>query len=608
MPSQWNERLRNHPAVAAAFLSLAVAATYASAPRGVFVYDDDSQIIANPFIQNSSLWTQIFTGSVWSFNGAGMRDNFYRPLQFFYYWLVYRAAGPNAAVFHLLQLFFYAATAWLIYRVGCELLGNESAAFLGAGLWILHPLHVEAVAWISAMPEVGFGFFYLLAFLLFVRAEKAEGRSIRPHLLGALVYLPALFFKEMAASLPLLLVAYWLFLAPRGTATRARVWALRALRFAPYLAAVALYLMVRMKVLGFVARTPLWRVSRLELEAAAGLLGQHARLFFFPVGLDPYRTFDLRSALLSPWPWLALAALLGTFWLRRREPRFSFLLAWWGITLLPCLAIKQLSVPFVADRFSYIPSVGLCLALAGAAARLARWAPARRKLTAPKVVAPGLALLAVFWAAGTILAIPNWHDDTSLIQNALKHSPDAAAPHLVRGDELRYRRGELASAAQEYRLALSLNKKSPVPSVWVAYQCYVSLGQVIQQMGRLEEALDYYHRAAGMIPGSAQAYDALGGFYFPRGDYAEAARYYAQAVWANPQDVSAHFALGICQMKLGDYQQAAGEFRAARTVDPTSQIAYENEARALEASGQPREASRVRALVRAKSRQPAPTD
>ena len=595
MPTRWSERLRNRPAATAAFLFLAVAVTYAEALRGVFVHDDNPQIVANPFIQNPRLWMQIFTGSVWSFNGAATHDNFYRPLQFFFYWLVYRAAGPNAVVFHLLQLFFYAATAWLVYRIGCELLRDESAAFLGAVLWILHPLHVEAVAWISALSEVGFAFFYLSAFLLFLRAAKTEGGGIRPYLLGALIYLPALFFKEMAASLPLLLVAYWLFLAPRGTVTRATVWADRAVCLAPYLAAVALYLMARIKVLGAVARTP-WHVSRVEIEAAAALLGQHARLFFFPVGLGPYRTFALRSALFSPWPWLALAALLGTLWLRPREPRLSFLVAWWGITLLPCLAIRQLSTPLVADRFSYLPSVGLCLALSGAVVRLARPAPVRREIRAWRAVAASLALLAVFWTARTILAIPKWHDDERLLQNGLKQSPDAAGPHFVRGDELRYRHDDLDGAEREYRLALALNQKALVPSSGLAYQCYVSLGQVAQRRGLIEEALGYYHQAAEMKPGSALAYDALGAFYLPRGDYAEAARYYTKAVQANPQDVGAHFALGTCWMKLGDYRQAAGEFRAARTVDPTAQIAYASEARALEAAGEPQEASRVRAL------------
>jgi len=714
--SRWSERLRNHRAGAAGFLTLAVLTTYAGTLRNTFVYDDIPQIIANPFIQNPRLWTHIFTGSVWSFKGVPRVGNFYRPLQFLYYWLVYRAAGPNAAAFHLLQMFLYAATAWLVYRVGRELIGSESAAFLGATLWILHPLHVEAVAWISAMPEMGFAFFYLLSFLLFIRAEKASvagpelapassiveagasrGRGkprpyrferVPPHLLAALVYLPALFFKEMAASLPLLLLAYWWFLGSQlpqpGFGTRGSgfagknasagslceprtpnpesqsvllkmfsrrgsgLWGRRFLRLSPYVSAVAVYVVIRVTVFGTVSQHPLWRQSAVEIEAVPALLGQHARLFLLPLSLDPYRSFHLHSALLSPWPWLALAALGCTLWLRQREPRLGFLVAWWGITLLPCLAIKQLSVPYVADRFSYLPSVGLCLALAGAAVRLIhsatgdssmnwikrgtgsgipgsgfaeadfeagrsanpktqnpnpavlpggayRWT--WRGRAARMAVVPGLVLLAGFWAVRTVLEIPNWRDNDSLIQHSLDQSPDAPTPHLVRGDDLRFRHGDLDGAAREYRLALVLNQNTTAPLDGIPYECFVDLGQVAQQKGQIDEALGYFRKAAAILPGASEAYQALGAFYFPRGNYAEAERYYARAVRADPQDTTAHFALGTCRMKLGDYRRAADEFRAARTVDPSSRIAYQSEARALEALGDSQEASRVRNLA-----------
>lgn len=370
--------MQRHPGAAGAFLALAAFSVYAGSLKNIFVFDDESQIIDNPFILNPHLWTKLFSGSVWSFVSAAQSDFFYRPLQMFYYWLIYRCVGANASVFHLVQLLVYVATGWIVYRLGCEILANECAAMLGAALWILHPLHVEAVAYISGMADAGAGLFYLLGFLLFVRAEKLtapagevlspaltektrvednsdkgpvsavhQRRSsthLAPHLVAAAAYFPALFFKEMAMSFPLLVVAYWFFCSPRGSTPVLRRWSERMFRLMPYIAAVAAYVAVRLAVLGAFARTTkLGRAPIRIAMSAFALLGQHARLLLWPVHLSPYRTFYLGASLRSPWPYLTVLALAAAFWYRRRDPQLSFLVAWWAVALVPCLDIRQLS-------------------------------------------------------------------------------------------------------------------------------------------------------------------------------------------------------------------------------------------------------------------------
>lgn len=198
--------LKKYPFAAAGMLVLVTGAVYAGSLANGFVYDDDAQVLENAFVQNPRLWSRIFTGPVWSF--WGLHTNFYRPLQFLCYWVMFRLAGPNPAAFHLFQLLLYAASVVLVYLLGRRLLEDRLVAFLGALLWAMHPLHVEAVAWISALPDVAYGFFYLLALLLFLRAEKAANGRWRGHTLAALALFGALLFKEMALSFPLLLLAY----------------------------------------------------------------------------------------------------------------------------------------------------------------------------------------------------------------------------------------------------------------------------------------------------------------------------------------------------------------------------------------------------------------
>ena len=588
MLARWNSWLQNHSRRAGALLCLLTFVVFGGTLACQFVFDDIPQILQNPFIANPSFWRRMFLGSVWSFRGAGEHDNFYRPLQFLAYWLLYRAGGPNPALFHLFQLLLCAVIVGLVYRLGRELLHNDLAALAGALLWGLHPQHVETVTWVSALPDAGAAAFSILGFLLFLRAERAAGTRLARYALAALAYLPALFFKESALSFPLLVLVYWFFLPGSST------WKHKAIRWLPFAAAGAAYLAIRVTMLGGFSSGPeVWKISRQTLVAALGLLGQHARLFFWPVHLSAFRVFDLGPSLHSIWPWLVLLGFAAALLARHREPILGFLICWWGVTLLPCLDVRLVSFP-VADRFSYLPSVGLSLALAYLCLvklpqllPLAKLAPALAGL---------LALAATACAVEDVRLVPTWGSNEALWSYSLRASPNAALVHLFQATLLRTRDANVDGAEQEYRTALRLNQASVRPLVGLTYECYLGLGQVAQMRGRPPEAINYYENAVRVVPGHSPAYKSLGALYFPYGDYRKAAEYFATAVRLNPQDVEARFFLGTCALKLGEPLEAAAQFRAARQVDPTYREAYEAEARALEAAGDTGEAARVRAL------------
>ena len=407
MLTRSNELLKNHRAVANWLLVLATVAVFRGMLANGFVYDDGRQVLENPFVRNPRLWRHIFTGSVWSFLGAAAETNFYRPLHIFSHWLVWRLAGPDPGSFHLYQLIFYVLAGLLVFQLGRELFEDHLTAFAGALLWVLHPLHVEPVCWIAGVPDCGCGLFYLLAFLLFLRAEKTPGRRWAWHALAAGVYFPALLFKEMAVSFPLLLGVYWFVKADQAS------WWRRGLRWLPYAAITAVYLELRILVLGHVSHAVhLWKVTPRVAAAAVGLLGQHTRLFFWPTGLNDFRDFDLAASLGSPWPWIALLGLALAVTLRRRDPALCFLILWWPVTLLPCLDVRQLSFPLLAERFSYLPSVGLCLAVAHFLLRTVPLAVPNRRL-APLLV-PVLGLALVLFTVQDLRAVPRWRDNESL--------------------------------------------------------------------------------------------------------------------------------------------------------------------------------------------------
>lgn len=590
MLEQWNRLLQNHPRLAGGLLFLTTYVVFCGTLSNLFVHDDIPQVLENPFLRNPGLWARIFTGSVWSFRGPAQHDNMYRPLQFITYWALYRLKGPNPVVFHLFLLLFYAVLVWLVFRLAYKLLPNSLVAFVGALLWALHPLHVETVAWISALPDLGSAFFYLLGFLLFVRAERMVDRPVGCHILAAAGFFPALFFKEMALSFPLLILVYWLFFPGKHS------WKSKVLHWMIYAGAVAVYSAIRIAVLGRFSEAPhllqgSWRIG----AAAAGLLGQHAKLLFWPAHLSLFRSFNLVTSLHSPWPAISLLTLVAALFLRKREPMLGFLVIWWGVTLLPCLDARQVNLP-VADRFSLLPTVGPCLVLACFALD---WLPrhvARPETTPVLVLA--LVVLMALWIVQDVRTVRHWHDNVSLWDQAYLAAPDSAVAHMLRGALLQRRDGKLDAAAQEYQLALKLNRASERPLPGIAAECYVLLGQVANLQGRMQEGVSDYNQALRAVPGYSLAYKALGIVYFPRGNYAQAKVYFEKAVELAPQELESRFYLGTCYLRLGEPRLAAAQFRAAREVDSTYIEAYEAEARALEAAGDKAEAARVRALVK----------
>ena len=579
MLSKYNEYVKNHSYAAGAMLALVAAVVFSGVLSNGLVYDDGKQLLENPFVRNAHLWWRIFTGSVWSFLGAAAETNFYRPLHIFSYWLIWRVAGANPAAYHFFQWILYMATALVVFQIGREMLGNDLAAFAGSLLWLLHPLHVEAVAWIASVPEMGCGFFYLLAFRLFLRAEKARSRRLARHALAALAYFPALFFKEAAFSFPLLVIAYWFFFSDAGETQRRR-----AACWSMYVAAAVAYSAARVAALGhFSGARHLWRFRPTIVGAALGLLGQHAKLFFWPVHLNVFHNFDPGSSLRSLWPWLTVLALVAAGALRKREAILGFLMVWWAVTLLPCLDVRQLSFPLLAERFSYLPSVGLCLALAYLGLALLPQRLPRVPL-AP-VVLPALGLVMCFWSFQDVRAVPNWRNNESLFGYSLNVAPDAGLVRIHHGLDLQFRTHDLDGARKEFETALRLNQASFDPLNTVTYDSYIGLGQIADLEGRHDEALAYFQKATRALPHHSLAYDILGTVYFPRGDYTKAAEYFARAVQVNPQDLSGRFYLGTCWKKLGMYREAAEQFRAAREIDPTYTQAYTAEAQALEAAG-----------------------
>src|SRR5579862_3241445 len=157
-----------------AFLLLLALLPYAGILRNDFayIYDDKAQIIDNPYVHSFGHLREVLTTPVWSFAAAHGMSNYYRPVMTFGFLLCYQLFGPVAWGFHLASLLLHAGVVVVLYLLAASLLQSRGAAFAAAALFAIHPIHVESVAWISAVTDLEMTFFYLLTFWCFLRLDK----------------------------------------------------------------------------------------------------------------------------------------------------------------------------------------------------------------------------------------------------------------------------------------------------------------------------------------------------------------------------------------------------------------------------------------------------
>ncbi len=152
---------RSATAAIAGLLVLVVLA-YANALLGGFVYDDHSLVLNNPYVHTYGYLREIFSSSMSSFAGVEPVSNYYRPLVTMSYLLGYKFFGPLAYGFHLLNVVVHAACVSVVFILTERIFSHRGLAFLSAAFFAVHPIHSEAVTWISGLPELEYSFFYLL--------------------------------------------------------------------------------------------------------------------------------------------------------------------------------------------------------------------------------------------------------------------------------------------------------------------------------------------------------------------------------------------------------------------------------------------------------------
>jgi tetratricopeptide (TPR) repeat protein len=530
-----------------------------------------------------------------------MSTGFWLPGTWITYAFDYRLWGLDPFGFHLTSIILHSLNSLLVVILVVRLLqcarkgnaGSDVHSILdGNGILIaggvvgalfgLHPLHVESVAWITERKDVLNAFFFLLSLLCYLSYTAKETAPPRPlpgrmcdiSYVGTFVfYLLSLLSKPMTVVFPLiLLIIDWY---PLARFKRRRLAGVLAEKLPFFLAAAAIGVVTMNSASPFTlvtfADVSPW--SRILVAGKAVIA--YIRMMLMPVGLSPLYehpgnklsvvTLEYGGSLL-----LALLVTVCAIAVARRSPVWPAVWAYYLVTLLPVLGFAQNGPQEMADRFTYLPSIGPFLLGGLAAAWL--WSKAGggrggRVVARRTMVVIGVLYLLLL-SVVSIRQIKIWNNSVSLwnhvIENGFSRSPLAYNNRGMAFLEM----GKYQQAIDDCTRALSIQ-----PSYFLAYY---NRGKAFMLSGRLDLALEDLNRAIAFSPKYADAYAMRGEVYKAQGNLDAAIAEYTAALALNPQLFEVYNYRGIVFKELGQFDRAIDDYNRTIALLPDSAEAYNN--------------------------------
>jgi protein O-mannosyl-transferase len=538
--------------------TLWVFALYWNAIGAPFLYDDLDQILNNPSLADWHIFAHRFllapVAFTTDFRGAGGLS--YRPL----YWITLALDRHlwqlNPAGFHLTNLLLHIVNGFLGFRLLRRLHLSLVVAASSSLLWLALPIHAEVVAWISGRAYSLSTFFLLLSLLL-------ASHYLRTNKPFSLVFY---FVTAMAALLSheqgLLVLPLTMLVAYAAPETKRR--SLLTLSGAAILAG-ALYFVLKHVV------APHTESGPAAIRAFALIFWKYVLWIIVPIHMSVERSTSVPPNTLSVATiaaWLGLAVLIvAIFLLRKSKPTVSAGLLWLLVALVPFCGLVFI-YQGMAERFTYLASMGLVLCIASPAIEFSK--PARK-------VALVLILLWVTWGVYRLhTRVLDWTDPVALYRHSLEATPNSPTVFYNLGHSL-HERGDLAQAEEAYRSALRLQPHyqqalSSLGDIYAhqrknakAYQAYrgaldlnpddvptiLNLGVLYQQVGAPTAAENQFRRAIALAPQDSAAYTDLGVLLYQQGNADEAAKVFAQAIDNKSNDPTPYYDLAMIFQRAG---------------------------------------------------------
>jgi tetratricopeptide (TPR) repeat protein len=531
-------------------------------------YDDQNYVYENPEV------TAGLTGHglVTAFTGVHARN--WHPLTTISHMLDCQLFGLNPAGHHFSSILFHTLAALLLFTVLRAMTGALWRSAFVAAVFAIHPLRAESVAWVAERKDVLSAVFFMLTLGAYV--HYARQPSVRRYLMVVLFFAFGLMAKPMLVTLPLLLflLDYWPL--ARNPNSRSDWWKSIAekapLLLLSFLAGVATLIAQRTTV-NYTEELPVtWRIGNALLSYVA-YLGQMiwpARLaVFYPHTADRLSPWEVTLAVLL----LGGITALAIVW-RKKRPYLSVGWLWYLVALLPVIGFIQVGMQGRADRYTYLPQIGLCIALIWTIGNGSLRSNRRRAIFAG---AAAVIIGTLAWQAR--IQTSYWSSTESLWKHALEVTVDNDVAHYNVA-ALLLRRGEVDEAISHYEKALNIGSGNRETHYHLSVALlHTSLGNALAQKGRFNEALIHYRKAVELRDDFADAHSNLAALLARKGETAEAIAHYEKALAIPPEDGPSHVRLARLLLQLGRKDEAVAHYRRALelTKDPAWTRSIEQE-------------------------------
>ena len=535
-----------------ALLALATLVVYARVARFPFIDLDDSLYVSrNPHVQGG-----ITAASVeWAF--TTLRCTNWHPLTWLSHTVDWQLYGANAGGHHVTSVLLHIANAVLLFYVLSRMTGAVWRSGFVAALFALHPLHVESVAWVAERKDVLSTLFWMLTMLAY--AVYAERRTARRYMLLIAAFALGLMAKPMLVSLPiaLLLLDVWpLKRSGRRLAEYAPLFALAAAS-----CAITWY---AQSVGGATKSLDRYAIGTRAANAAVAYV-EYVWRMLWPRSLGPFYPHPENT--LPVWQVIGAAVVLAAItclaiYSMRKAPYVFVGWMWYLVTLVPVIGLVQVGLQGSADRYTYIPLIGLFVIAAwGVPDVLAKALGSRSRL----ILAPIGAIVIACLAACTWVQVGYWRSNEVLIDRAIEcsgghYSVIAWKASYLNKTGRREEAFRILSRCRENRPGLALVESG--------------LGSMLSDMGRLDQAIVHLKKAIALRPNLAMAHNNLGIAYERQGRTAAALREFRRAARIDPRYSDPPYNIACALAMHGRPEEALRIFEQTVRADPDMADAY----------------------------------
>ncbi len=569
----YHEIMKRHIPTVLLILIISLA-LYANTLKNGFVYDDEGTVVNNILITDLGNIVKLFDRKAY-FSESG--EETYRPFVTFTYFLDYALYGLKPWGYHLTNILLHAINGVLFYAFLTLIIPPSAAKdreltssfiinapLISSLFFITHPVLTEAINAVSFREDLLTTFFYLMTLNIYIFMNSKSGFKYGAllYLLSCLTFIIGLLSKEMAVTLPIVILCYeWTFIEEMG------IRVLLNLRNTGYFACLAAYGYLRFFYFYNPSEANIvsWQLTERVLTIPWVFIN-FLKLTLFPVSLSAdYEIAPIKNSISSSFilPIIILTLLAFAAWSQRKKQKhIAFGISFFFITLLPVSNIIPIINPF-AERYLYLPSIGFAIVIGV----FLNYIYKNLKLESVLSVAAIFIILLAIYSFMVISRNKVWRDDYSLWSDAVRKLPNNSWPRHNLGI-LYSNQGRLDEAIRELKTAIGMKSTNPT--------YYYNLGIIYFKKGQMDRALEQYKTVSAQRPNYPDIHYQLGLVYNSLGNLDKAMQEYKMALSETPYSPSIHNNIGFIYFKRAQFNEASQEYMKALQLKPDYVLAFNN--------------------------------